>query len=116
LKDIRGELAGRSGTAKTPVTPGVAFCLAEEYEAGVSAAELARKYRMHKATVWRHLARAGIETGRHALANNESLIIEITALRQAGLTLRQIAAHVGISHPSVLRLLSAVNIGTNIVT
>jgi DNA-binding IclR family transcriptional regulator len=92
------------------------LCLAEEYEAGVSAAELARKYRMHKATVWRHLARAGVETGKHALANNERLIIEITALREAGLTLRQIAAQVGVSHPSVLRLLSAANIGTNIVT
>jgi DNA-binding IclR family transcriptional regulator len=106
LKDVRGELAGRSGTAKTSVTPGVALCLAEEYEAGVSAAELARRYRMHKATVWRHLARAGIETGKHTLANNERLIIEITALRAAGLTLRQIAAQVGVSHPSVHRLLA----------
>jgi hypothetical protein len=51
LKDVRGELAGRSGTAKTPVTLGVALCLAEEYEGGKSASELARKYRMHKATV-----------------------------------------------------------------
>jgi len=105
LKDARGELAGRTGKARTSVAPGVALCLAEEYEAGASAAELARKYGISKATVWRHLARAGVETGRHFLAKNERLVIEVTALRRAGLTLRQIANQTGISHPSVHRVL-----------
>jgi DNA-binding IclR family transcriptional regulator len=83
----------------------VSLCLAEEYEAGTSVAALAKKYNMHKSTVWRHLSRAGVETGQHFLANNERLIIEVHALRAAGLTLRQTAARTGISHPSVLRLL-----------
>jgi hypothetical protein len=70
----------------------VSLCLAEEYEAGVSAPALARKYKMHKSTVWRHLARAGVVTGQYFLANNEQLTEEIRALRAAGLALRQIAA------------------------
>ncbi|MDR0593502.1 MAG: hypothetical protein LBG60_09690 [Bifidobacteriaceae bacterium] len=60
---------------------------------------------MGKATVWRHVERAGVHIGKHALAKNERLIIE-TALREAGLRLRQIAARVGISRPSALRLLT----------
>ena len=44
LKDMRGEVPGRTGKVKTPVTPDVAICLAEEYEAGARAADLARKY------------------------------------------------------------------------
>jgi DNA-binding IclR family transcriptional regulator len=83
----------------------VSLSLAEEYEAGPSAAALARKYNMHKSTVWRHLARAGVETGQHFLVKNERLIAEVKKLRASGQTLRLIAAHVGISHPSVLRML-----------
>jgi DNA-binding CsgD family transcriptional regulator len=107
LKYTRGELAGRTGKEKTPVTPGVSACLAEEYTAGASAAALARKYGMHKSTVWRHLARTGVETGQHFLTKNERLIAEVHALRAAGLTLRRIAAQTGVSRPSVLRLLKS---------
>jgi DNA-binding IclR family transcriptional regulator len=84
----------------------VSLCLAEEYEAGTSAVALAGKYNMHKSTVWRHLARAGVETGQHFLAKNERLIAEVRSLRAAGLTLRQAAARIGVSRPSVLRLLA----------
>ncbi|MCL1898171.1 MAG: helix-turn-helix domain-containing protein [Micrococcales bacterium] len=84
----------------------MSLCLAEEYEAGANAADLARKYNMHKSTVWRHLARAGVQTGQCFLASNERLVIEVATLRAAGLTLRQIASQAGISHPSVHRLLA----------
>lgn len=61
---------------------------------------------MHKSTVWRHLARTSVVTGQHFFASDERLVAEVKALRTAGLTLRQISARVGISHPSILRLLS----------
>jgi len=105
LSDARGELATRTGKAKSPVAPGAALCLAEEYQAGVRAIDLAHKYHMHKSTVWRHLARAGVRTGQHFLASNKRLVIEVTALRTAGLTLRQIAVQTGVSRSTVHRLL-----------
>jgi lambda repressor-like predicted transcriptional regulator len=106
LKDVRGGLAGRTGKAQPPVALGVALCLAEEYEAGASVAALASKYNVHKSTAWRHLTRAGVETGQRFMSNNERFIAEVHAFRADGLTLRQIAARSGVSHPSVLRLLA----------
>jgi DNA-binding transcriptional regulator LsrR (DeoR family) len=44
--------------------------------------------------------------------SDTAAMVKVAALRAAGLTLRQIAAQVGISHPSVLRLLAAANIVT----
>jgi hypothetical protein len=46
-----------------------------------------------------------MEPIEHFLSKNECLIAEIEALRAGGLSLRQIAARKGMSHPSVLRLL-----------
>ena len=106
LGDVRGALASRTGTTRTSVPAGVSVCLAEEYEAGVSATALAAKYRIHPATVWRHLADAGVKTGQRAMVHDDALRAAVHALRDAGLTLRQIAAQTGISHPSVYRLLA----------
>jgi hypothetical protein len=43
-KDPRGEIAGRTGKARTTVPPGASLCLAEDYEGGTSVVELARRY------------------------------------------------------------------------
>jgi lambda repressor-like predicted transcriptional regulator len=40
------------------------------------------------------------------MANNERLIAEVGAMRAKGLSLRATATAAGVSHPSVLRLLT----------
>jgi len=68
----------------------VSAWLAEEYQAGANAIDLARKYNLHRATVWRHLARAGVQTGKHFLTDNHQLVTWVPSLRSVGVT-RQLA-------------------------
>ncbi len=106
FRDARGGVTGRTGTARTSVTPKLARRMVEEYEAGESARILAERYGVHPATVWRQLAKAGVETGRRSMADDAVLLLKVRALRDAGLTLRQIATQVGASHSRIHRLLA----------
>ena len=48
-------------------------------------------------------------TGQRKLASDTALVKKIHTLRGMGLSIRQVAAEVGISHSSVLRLISGDN-------
>jgi DNA-binding transcriptional regulator LsrR (DeoR family) len=80
--------------------------LVGEFEAGETARGLARKHGLHRSTVVRRLRQAGVETGQRKISSSRELVSEVQELRGQGLSLRQIAKEVGISHPSVHRLLA----------
>jgi DNA-binding IclR family transcriptional regulator len=81
--------------------------LVGEYEAGETAGGLARKHGLHQSTVVRKLMQAGVSTGQRKLSDSRELVAEMQQLREQGLSLRAIAERVGVSHPSVHRLLAA---------
>ncbi|MDR2379721.1 MAG: helix-turn-helix domain-containing protein [Bifidobacteriaceae bacterium] len=80
--------------------------LAGAYGAGETARGLARKHGLHRSTVVRKLRRSGVSTGQRTLSASYELVAEIRQLRERGLSLRAIAKQVGVSHPSVHRLLT----------
>jgi len=77
-----------------------------EYEDGASATSIASKLGIHPATVWRHLAKAGVEVGKRGMADDETLRSTVLDLRSDGLTMRQIARRVGVSHQTISRILA----------
>jgi len=77
-----------------------------EYEDGASATNIASKLDVHPATVWRHLAKAGVAVGKHGMAYGETLPSTVLDLRSDGLTMRQIARRVGVSHQTISRVLA----------
>jgi lambda repressor-like predicted transcriptional regulator len=105
--DARGPMAGPTETATTSVTPEVAALIVTDLEAGESVRGIARKYHLHRSTVTRNLRKAGVPpiqtTG---VTKQPNLIKEANRLRREGLSLRQIAKEMGVSHPTVHRLLN----------
>jgi len=77
-----------------------------EYEDGASATSIASRLGVHPATVWRHLAKAGVEVGKRGMAYDETLRSTVLDLRRDGLTMRQIARRVGVSHQTISRILA----------
>jgi transposase len=79
-----------------------------DLEAGESVRGIARKYHLHRTTVIRNLRKAGVAPRRpEGVAGRPELVAEARRLRGEGLSLRGIAKAIGVSHPSVHRMLSA---------
>ncbi|MDR2565243.1 MAG: hypothetical protein LBC97_04125, partial [Bifidobacteriaceae bacterium] len=106
LEDVRGEVADPNGPSRTFLRAPLVADLACEYVAGGTVRGLARKHGIARSTVRRKLVRAGVEPSQRRLAMSEPLMRTIRSLRDEGWTLRQIADEVGVSHPSVHRLLA----------
>ena len=78
-----------------------------DLEAGESVRGIARKYHLHRSTVVRSLRKAGVPPIRPVgVTRQSSLVEEAHRLRGDGLSLRKIAAQMGVSHPTVHRLLA----------
>jgi lambda repressor-like predicted transcriptional regulator len=78
-----------------------------EFESGESIRGLARQHKLHRTTVIRSLRRAGVAPQRTvAVTQRPELVKEVHRLREKGLSLREIASEVGVSHPSVHRVLA----------
>jgi DNA invertase Pin-like site-specific DNA recombinase len=106
--DVRGSLAGLNETATTSVTPELAQMIVTDLEAGESVRGIARKYHLLRSTVARNLRKAGIPPIQPVGATRKpELVKEANRLRREGLSLRKIAAQMGVSHPTVYRLLNA---------
>ncbi|MDR1442111.1 MAG: helix-turn-helix domain-containing protein [Bifidobacteriaceae bacterium] len=106
--DTRWPMAGRNETATTSITPELAALILADLEAGESVRGIARKYHLHRSTVTRNLRKAGVApiqtTG---VTKQPNLVKEANLLREQGLSLRKIAEAMGLSHPTVHRLLHA---------
>jgi DNA-binding NarL/FixJ family response regulator len=105
--DVRGPVAGPIETATTSITPQLAQMIVGDLEAGESVRGIARKYHLHRSTVVRNLRKAGVPPIQPVGATRKpALVNEANRLRREGLSLRKIAEQMGLSHPSVHRLLS----------
>jgi IS30 family transposase len=103
--DVRGPIRRGTWSVRTSRTSQMGRTLVDQYEAGETARGLARKHGLHRSTVARKLRRAGVPTGQRKLSASHELVAEIAELRDRGLSLREIGKRVGISHPSVHRLM-----------
>jgi lambda repressor-like predicted transcriptional regulator len=106
LEDARGPIQRGTWSMRTSRTSQIGRTLVVEYEAGATARGLARKHGLHRSTVVRKLRQAGVSTGQRKLSASHELVAEIQELREQGLSLRAISRRVGVSHPSVHRLLA----------
>jgi DNA-directed RNA polymerase specialized sigma24 family protein len=77
------------------------------YAEGATTYELAAKFGCHRATVAATLRRAGVERdGSRRLRLDDALLDQVTALRDLGLSIREIARRTGVSRTKVDRYLS----------
>jgi DNA-binding IclR family transcriptional regulator len=82
--------------------------LLAEFDDGESIRGLARKHKLHRNTVIRSLRKAGVPPQRPtSVTERPELVREASRLREEGLPLRKIGQVMGLSHPSVHRLLAA---------
>lgn len=97
---------------KGPATP----ILIEEYQAGASTPQLARKYGMHHAAIQGRLKRAGIKlrpARARALYDCAERTNEAVRLyTQEGLSMASIARRIGVSHSTVQRALAERGVAT----
>jgi len=77
-----------------------------EYGDGASATSIASRLGVHPATVWRHLAKAGVEVGKRGMVHDETLRATVLDLHRDGLTMREIARRAGVSHQTISRILT----------
>jgi lambda repressor-like predicted transcriptional regulator len=106
--DVRGPLAGPIETVATSVSPALAARIVADLEAGESVRGLARKYHLHRSTVIRNLRKAGVGPIRPTgVTKQPHLVREAHRLRGEGMSLRKIGKAMGLSHPSVNRLLAS---------
>ncbi|MDR0432081.1 MAG: hypothetical protein LBH48_02045 [Bifidobacteriaceae bacterium] len=85
-----------------------AALLLADFEAGAPIRGLARKHKLHRSTAIRSLRRAGVSPQRPTpITKQPELVARAIQLREEGLTLRKIGKVMGLSHPSVHRLLNA---------
>jgi DNA-binding transcriptional regulator LsrR (DeoR family) len=75
------------------------------YQGGATAATVAARFGVHRSTVLRKLRAARMDRKLRNVGDDSELVARIRCLRGAGMSLRRIAAEVGVSHPSVHRLL-----------
>src|ERR1700758_5619023 len=78
--------------------------LAALYQAGASMLELARKYRIHRQTVARHLKREGVEL-RGQLKRTPELIEQATNLYAKGHSTTEVAKQLGVEASTIGRAL-----------
>lgn len=87
----------------TSYTPELVAMLREEYEAGMTARELATKYRLDRAAVMRRLRAVGTKIRREGLTPNQTA--KAAALYESGLTLAEVSATFEVSAGTVGRYL-----------
>ena len=78
-----------------------------DYEAGVSAYDLADKYGHNRGTIMKYLAAAGVRSRVAAPTNGE--IFRWKELRADGLGFKTIARRVGRNHKTIRKYLAAMN-------
>ena len=75
--------------------------LIAEYEAGARVGELAKVYELHRATVARHVGRAG----KTRPVMTEEQIDEAVGLYREGWTLHNLGQRLGVAHQTIRRVL-----------
>lgn len=76
--------------------------LIEAYRSGVGSYRIAARFGISPATVRTRLRAAGVRLRAARSVPRGPTVIEVTRLRATGLTVRQLAAHFGVSHVTIL--------------
>ena len=76
--------------------------LAEAYRSGVGSYRIAARFGISPATVRTRLRAAGIRLRAAGKGPRTPTVADVTRLRATGLTVRQLAAHFGVSHVTIL--------------
>lgn len=94
IEDVRGPVAESSLRPQTRLSVPKRAALAEEYAKGVSIDELARRFGIHRTTVHRFAAQAGVAVRRRGL--DEPGRREAARLYEQGMTLEEVATELGV--------------------
>lgn len=99
IEDVRGPVAENSPRPQTRLSVPNRAALAEEYAKGVPVDELVRRFGVHRATVHRLAAQAGVAVRRRGL--DEPGRREAARLYEQGMTLEEVAAELGVGDETV---------------
>lgn len=99
VRDARGSLVRRIETAQTFLTAFEVDSLIGDYLTGVSVQELAKRYGIHRATVFSHLRRRN--TPRRSLGLDVDDSAEAVRLFRAGVSMRAISRRLGVGRKAV---------------
>ncbi|WP_348981987.1 helix-turn-helix domain-containing protein [Brachybacterium epidermidis] len=99
IQDVRGPVARNSPRPQTRLSVPNRAALAEQYAKGVPVDELARRFGVHRATVHRLAAQAGVSSRRRGL--DEPGRRDAARLYEQGMTLEEVAAELGVGDETV---------------
>lgn len=99
IEDVRGPVAENSPRPQTRLSVPNRTALAKDYDEGVPIEELAARFGIHRATVHRLAAQAGVAVRRRGL--DEPGREKAARLYEQGMTLNEIAGELGIGKDSV---------------
>ncbi|WP_206037907.1 hypothetical protein [Rhodococcus sp. HNM0569] len=99
IEDVRGPVAENSPRPQTRLSVPNRAALAEEYAKGVPVDELVRRFGVHRTTVHRLAAQAGVAVRRRGL--DERGRREAARLYEKGMTLEEVAAKLGVGDETV---------------
>lgn len=101
--DHRGPVVRTVGMAQAFLTPAEVDQLVGDYEAGSGVQELAKRYGIHRATVFAHLQRREVPRRRPGLSDHEQA--EAVRLSRDGMSMRAIGRQMGVDREAVRRAL-----------
>lgn len=99
IEDMRGPVVRNSPGPQTRLSVPNRAALAEEYAEGAPVDELSRRFGIHRTTVHRLAAQAGVAVRRRGL--NEPGRREAARLYEQGMTLEEVATELGVGDETV---------------
>jgi len=99
IEDVRGPVAENSPRPQTRLSVPNRAALADEYAKGVPVDELARRFGVHRATIHRLAAQAGVAVRRRGL--DEPGRRKAARLYEQGMTLAEVATELGVGDETV---------------
>lgn len=111
IQNALGPCIRRIGKPQTLLTPAEVERLVNDYLIGLSVGYLAQKYRVHRATVSKHLTRNNVVRRQSGLTIEEAA--EAVKMHGGGISMRAIARTLGVDRKQV-RVILVAAVGTTV--